>query len=181
MLSGTRTVDSVELIHYWPHKLRRFPLMGCVLGLALVAGSCGQPSSSVNADGGTSQTTRPGELLSSSVSWRTVGDDIREARGERDAVDSRGQKRISPVLSDPIDIVDPGSFEMRAGPVDFAGSVLPELAYSMPLDVSDYATVRVDQSSRPKLIDDGGQIYITFGIVVSTVVKPYRGLTIWVQ
>jgi hypothetical protein len=133
-----------------------------VVGTASPATSSASPSSPTN-------------YAHSSV-WLDVGRQISLSRG-----DTKAKHRLPPLLSAPVDVLAPGTYELVAGPVPKAVGKSYSLGLTLPPDVRDHFVFDNNPLVGLSFIQRGSGRYLDAHLVVSTVTSPYYGLTVWFQ
>ena len=118
----------------------------------------------------------------SSPSWLAVGEDIRKSRDEalsNPAIDRATISDFPPVLTEPVTIAAPGTYELIGGPVTVANTPSPR-AVTLPLDIDEHGIV-ISQPMTPELSDKYAASYIRVVVEVKAISKHYQGLTAWFQ
>jgi hypothetical protein len=117
---------------------------------------------------------------SSSEEWLNVGKEAERAMA--DLKDPMTGKPLPPdgysppMLSDPVDILRPGTFTFSAGPLP-KGTTARNLGFGLPPDSGEMLVFSMGHQSRIEKRDDGR--YAVTTVDVSEVKRPYYDLRMW--
>lgn len=107
--------------------------------------------------------------------FRGVGEDVLQARQD---VPELADPGIEPVLSHPIDVIEPGMYEMLAGPLGSSPD-MTAMSTALPPQVVDSFTFDTG-SLRPELtVREDGEVYLVVKLEVIEVDVPYHELQAW--
>ena len=126
---------------------------------------------------------------SSSSSWSSIGEQIRQFRTRAQADKANGKLAIpdaiistfGPYETEPIDISDVGRYELTAGPLSAADADRGETglhSINFPPDADDHIQWQINVADI-QIVLLNGMPFVRIPITVIRVVQPYLGLRLW--
>jgi hypothetical protein len=146
---------------------RRLLIGAVILATGIALAGCGTEVA------GSAASSKPDTNYSASQEWLGMGQDILDAR----AADKTLSADLPPVLSKPVDITQPGTYNFVAGPVP-RDTDPTSATISMPPDLESIDFVP-PKPTDVRLVTIDGASYVELPIVVKAVRAPYAGLTLW--